>query len=112
MDSEDPLFILYTSGLQENQRDGTRMGAMVYTAYTFKNVFQYRPTMCVGVLQILVGSRASYIVYGPGQWATTVMFERTSYALIAFGVCTKHNITHFTQHQPPFVRWKNTLITC
>src|SRR5690606_14800970 len=44
MDAEDPLFILYTSGSTGKPKGmvHSTAGYMVYTAYTFKNVFQYR----------------------------------------------------------------------
>jgi len=44
MDAEDPLFILYTSGSTGKPKGmlHTTAGYMVYTAYTFKNVFQYQ----------------------------------------------------------------------
>ena len=43
MDAEDPLFILYTSGSTGKPKGmvHTTAGYMVYTAYTFKNIFQY-----------------------------------------------------------------------
>ena len=43
MDAEDPLFILYTSGSTGKPKGmvHTTAGYMVYTAYTFKNVFNY-----------------------------------------------------------------------
>jgi acetyl-CoA synthetase len=42
MDSEDPLFILYTSGSTGKPKGMVHTtGYMVYTAYTFKNVFNY-----------------------------------------------------------------------
>ena len=65
MDAEDPLFILYTSGSTGKPKGmvHTTAGYMVYTAYTFKNVFQYREKMCIGVLQILVGLQDIVILF-------------------------------------------------
>ena len=102
MDSEDPLFILYTSGSTGKPKGmvHTCGGYMVYTAYTFKNVFQCQPNdvyWCTADVGWITGH--SYIVYGPlANGATTVMFEGVpSYPAFDrfWEVCTKHNITHF-----------------
>lgn len=79
MDAEDPLFILYTSGSTGKPKGmvHTTAGYMVYTAYTFKNVFQYRHGdiyWCTADIGWITGH--SYIVYGPLiNGATTIMFE-------------------------------------
>ncbi len=79
MDAEDPLFILYTSGSTGKPKGmlHTTAGYMVFTAYTFKNVFQYKQEdvyWCTADIGWITGH--SYIVYGPlANGATTVMFE-------------------------------------
>ncbi|MFZ9004157.1 MAG: acetate--CoA ligase, partial [Robiginitalea sp.] len=79
MDAEDPLFILYTSGSTGRPKGmvHTCGGYMVYTAYTFKNIFQYREEdvyWCTADIGWITGH--SYIVYGPlANGATTLMFE-------------------------------------
>ncbi|MFD2743696.1 MULTISPECIES: acetate--CoA ligase [Sphingobacterium] len=79
MDSEDPLFILYTSGSTGTPKGvvHSTAGYMVYTGYTFSNVFQYQPDeiyFCTADIGWITGH--SYIVYGPlSQGATSVMFE-------------------------------------
>ena len=79
MDAEDPLFILYTSGSTGKPKGmvHTTAGYMVYTAYTFKNVFQYNQNdvyWCTADIGWITGH--SYIVYGPLlNGATTLMFE-------------------------------------
>jgi len=79
MDSEDLLFILYTSGSTGKPKGvvHTCGGYMVYTKYSFENVFQYEPGdvyWCTADVGWITGH--SYIVYGPLlAGATTVMFE-------------------------------------
>jgi acetyl-CoA synthetase len=79
MEAEDPLFILYTSGSTGKPKGmvHSTAGYMVYSAYTFKNVFQYREEdvyWCTADIGWITGH--SYIVYGPlCNGATTVMFE-------------------------------------
>ncbi|AWV98707.1 acetate--CoA ligase [Arcticibacterium luteifluviistationis] len=79
MDSEDPLFILYTSGSTGKPKGvvHTCGGYMVYTTYTFTNVFQYNPGdvyFCTADIGWITGH--SYIIYGPlAAGATSVLFE-------------------------------------
>ncbi|MBW2162198.1 MAG: AMP-binding protein, partial [Deltaproteobacteria bacterium] len=81
MASEDPLFILYTSG-STGQPKGlvhTTGGFLTYTASTFKYVFDIGPDdihFCAADIGWITGH--SYIVYGPlANGVTTVMFEST-----------------------------------
>jgi acetyl-CoA synthetase len=79
MDAEDPLFILYTSGSTGKPKGvvHTCGGYMVFTNYSFVNVFQYKPGevyFCTADIGWITGH--SYIVYGPlSAGATTLMFE-------------------------------------
>ena len=102
MDAEDPLFILYTSGSTGKPKGmvHTIGGYMVYTAYTFKNVFQYREKdvyWCTADIGWITGH--SYIVYGPlVNGATSVMFEGVpSYPNYGrfWDIVEKHKVSQF-----------------
>ncbi len=102
MDAEDPLFILYTSGSTGKPKGmvHTTAGYMVYTAYTFKNVFNYEENdifWCTADIGWITGH--SYILYGPLlNGATTVLFEGVpSYPDFSrfWEVIEKHKITQF-----------------
>ena len=79
MDAEDPLFILYTSGSTGKPKGVVHSvaGYMIYTNYTFINVFQYQPQdifFCTADIGWITGH--SYIVYGPlSAGGTSLMFE-------------------------------------
>ncbi len=79
MDAEDPLFILYTSGSTGKPKGvvHSSAGYMVWTTYTFVNVFQYQPGQlffCTADVGWITGH--SYIIYGPlCAGGTSLMFE-------------------------------------
>jgi acetyl-CoA synthetase len=79
MDAEDVLFILYTSGSTGKPKGvvHTIAGYMIWTNYTFVNVFQYQPGQvhfCTADIGWITGH--SYIIYGPlSAGATSLMFE-------------------------------------
>lgn len=81
MDSEDILFLLYTSG-STGQPKGvvhTQAGYLLYAKLTHKYVFDYHPGDifgCVADIGWITGH--TYVVYGPlSNGATTVLFEST-----------------------------------
>lgn len=79
MDSEDPLFILYTSGSTGKPKGvlHTTGGYLVYSALTFKWIFDYREEdiyFCTADIGWVTGH--SYILYGPlACGATSMMYE-------------------------------------
>ncbi len=79
MEAEDPLFILYTSGSTGKPKGVVHScaGYMLWSHYTFINVFQYKEHQihfCTADIGWITGH--SYIVYGPlSAGATTLMFE-------------------------------------
>ena len=102
MDSEDLLFILYTSGSTGKPKGvvHTCGGYMVYTSYSFKNVFQYDPGdvyWCTADVGWITGH--SYIVYGPLlAGATSVMFEGMPTFPDAgrfWAICEKYKVNQF-----------------
>lgn len=106
MDSEDVLFILYTSGSTGKPKGvvHTCGGYMVYTCYTFNNVFQINTTngskdlfWCTADVGWITGH--SYIAYGPLlAGASSVIFEGVPTFPDAgrfWKVIDKHQITHF-----------------
>ena len=102
LDAEDMLFILYTSGSTGKPKGvvHTTGGYMVYTSYSFTNVFQYREGdiyWCTADVGWVTGH--SYIVYGPLlSGATTLMFEGVPTYPDAgrfWQVCEKHKVNQF-----------------
>ncbi len=102
MDAEDPLFILYTSGSTGKPKGvlHTCGGYMVYTSYTFRNVFQVAEEdiyWCTADAGWITGH--SYIIYGPlFNGATGVIFEGVPNYPDAgrfWEVVEKYKITHF-----------------
>ena len=102
MDSEDLLFILYTSGSTGKPKGvvHTCGGYMVYTAYSFQNVFQYEENdvfWCTADIGWITGH--SYIVYGPLlSGATSIIFEGVPTYPDAgrfWQVCEKYKVNQF-----------------
>lgn len=116
MDSEDVLFILYTSGSTGKPKGvvHTCGGYMVYTCYTFQNVFQMDSSVsslpegvmpkaerelfwCTADVGWITGH--SYIAYGPLlAGASSVLFEGVPTFPDAgrfWKVIDKHKVTHF-----------------
>lgn len=102
MDSEDMLFILYTSGSTGKPKGvvHTCGGYMVYTMYTFINVFQYNTHdiyWCTADVGWITGH--SYITYGPLlAGATSVLFEGVPTFPDAgrfWQIIDKYKVTHF-----------------
>ncbi len=102
MDAEDPLFILYTSGSTGKPKGvvHTCGGYMVYTSYSFRNVFQVGADdvyWCTADAGWITGH--SYIIYGPLFTGTTgIIFEGTPTYPDAgrfWEVVEKYKVTHF-----------------
>lgn len=102
MDAEDMLFILYTSGSTGKPKGvvHTCGGYMVYTAFSFQNVFQYDEDdiyWCTADIGWITGH--SYIVYGPLlAGATSMMFEGVPTFPDAgrfWQICEKHKVNQF-----------------
>lgn len=102
MDAEDPLFILYTSGSTGKPKGvlHTCGGYMVYTSYTFRNVFQVAEEdvyWCTADAGWITGH--SYIIYGPlFNGATGIIFEGVPTYPDAgrfWEVVEKYKVTHF-----------------
>ena len=101
-DAEDMLFILYTSGSTGKPKGVVHScgGYMVYAAYSFANVFQYKDRdiyWCTADIGWITGH--SYIIYGPLlNGATSVMFEGIpTYPEPDrfWQVCEKHRVNQF-----------------
>lgn len=106
MDAEDTLFILYTSGSTGKPKGVVHScgGYMVYTCYTFQNVFQMDLNAdskdlfwCTADVGWITGH--SYIAYGPLlAGASSVMFEGVPTFPDAgrfWQVIDKYKVTHF-----------------
>ena len=102
MDAEDMLFILYTSGSTGKPKGvvHTCGGYMVYSAYSFDNVFQVDENdiyWCTADVGWITGH--SYIIYGPLlNGATSIMFEGVpTYPNPGrfWQICDKHQVNQF-----------------
>jgi acetyl-CoA synthetase len=102
MEAEDPLFILYTSGSTGKPKGvvHTSAGYMLYSSFTFRNVFQIEEDSvywCTADIGWITGH--SYITYGPLlNGATTIMFEGIPTYPDAgrfWQVVEKYKVSHF-----------------
>jgi len=102
MDSEDTLFILYTSGSTGKPKGVVHStgGYMVYSCFSFKNVFQYKDGdvyWCTADIGWITGH--TYIIYGPLlAGATSIMFEGVpTYPNPGrfWEICEKHKVNQF-----------------
>lgn len=102
MDSEDPMFILYTSGSTGTPKgvQHSTGGYLLQAAMTHKAVFDYKDGevyWCTADVGWVTGH--TYIVYGPlANGATTLMFEGIpTYPDISrfWQVVDKHNVSIF-----------------
>ncbi|XP_022094939.1 acetyl-coenzyme A synthetase 2-like, mitochondrial isoform X2 [Acanthaster planci] len=81
LDSEDLLFMLYTSGSTGAPKglSHSQAGYLLYASLTHQMVFNYQPSdvyACVADIGWITGH--TYVVYGPlSNGATTVLFEST-----------------------------------